>query len=145
MRNKILLAVMLAGLIIPSFVLAGSSQGNVITNLIVQGITVLRPSADTSITEAGGITVTDGIMRIVGDGGAIDITANPQIGLCDVENDGQIVIIQGTNDVNTVKLDNGTGFTLSGGVSFTLGNNDNLHAMCDFGESTWLETSRVDL
>lgn len=104
---------------------------------------VVVPSSDTSITAGGGITVTNVIQRVVGSGGAVDITANPQIA---AGSDGQLVIIQGTNDTNTVKLDDGTGLALCGGVSMTLGNNDNISMMYDSGASEWLEWGgRCDL
>jgi len=107
---------------------------------------VPKPSSDTTITAAGGITITNVIQRVVGDGGAIDITADPQIVLCASADDGQLVIVQGTSDTNTVKLDDGTGLALCGGTSMTLGKNDNISIMCDFGESEWLEAGgRCDL
>jgi len=107
--------------------------------LQVNGTDGYVPSSDTSITAGGGITITKAIQRIVGAGGAVDITADPQI----VDgSDGQIVIIQGTSDTNLVKLDDGTGLALSGGVSFTLGNNDIISLMYDSGESEWIELYR---
>lgn len=101
-------------------------------------IVIEPPSSDTAITAVGGITVTRKIMRVAGSGGAIDITANPQIA---AGTDGQIVIIQGTHDTNTVKLDNGAGLALS--ASITLAANDNITLMYDSGETVWIETSRT--
>lgn len=102
---------------------------------------VETPSADTAITAAGGITVTKPVMRIVGDGGPINITSDPQI-VAGV--DGQRVLLQGTSDVNTVTLDDGTGLALSGGVSFTIGQNDIIEFIYDSGESLWIEIGRSD-
>jgi len=98
-------------------------------------------STDTAITAAGGITVTKGVMRVLGNGGAVDITANPQIV---AGTDGQRVIIQGTNDTNTVKIDDGTGVVLTSGVSFVVGKNDIIEFMYDSGESAWIELRRAD-
>jgi len=110
---------------------------------VVNNSLIFVPSADTSITAGGGITVTNSLMRVQGSGGAVDITANPQIA---AGTDGEIVIIQGVSDVNTVKLDDGTGLALCGGVSMTLGNNDNISFMYDSGETEWLEWGgRCDL
>lgn len=99
---------------------------------------VYVPSSDTAITAAGGITVTKAIMRVAGDGGAIDITANPQIV---AGTDGQVVIIQGTHDTNTVTLDDGTGLALS--AQCVLAAQDNITLMYDSGDSEWIETSRT--
>lgn len=70
------------------------------------------PSAVTSITAAGGITALEPTMRVQGLGGPIDITADPQIapGI-----NGQIIIIIGASDVNTVRLDQGNGLDLQSG------------------------------
>ena len=101
-------------------------------------IIIESPSGDTAITAAGGITVTRKIMRVAGSGGAIDITADPQI-VAGV--DGQFVIVQGTHDTNTVTLDNGTGLALS--AQIILAANDNITLMYDSGETAWIETSRT--
>jgi hypothetical protein len=101
-----------------------------------------EPSAATDITVGGGITVTRGVMRIAGSAGAVDITVDPQIvaGIAD----GQLVVLQGTSNTNTVKLDNGTGLKLSGAVSFTMGNGDMMSLMYDQGNAVWVEISRTD-
>jgi len=87
-------------------------------------------------------------MRVVGSGGAVDITANPQIAAPDDTGATEVtfIVVQGTSDSNTVKLDDGTGLALCGGVSMTLGKNDNISLMYDSGESEWLEWGgRCDL
>jgi len=112
-------------------------------NTVVNNSLIFVPSADTSITAGGGITVTNALMRVQGSGGAVDITVDPQIA---AGTDGEIVIIQGVNDTNTVTLDDGTGLALCGGVSMTLGINDNISLMYDSGETEWLEWGgRCDL
>ena len=99
---------------------------------------VYTPSSDIAITAAGGITVTKTIMRVAGDSGAIDITANPQI---IAGTDGQVVIIQGTHDTNTVTLDDGNGLALS--AQCVLAAQDNITLMYDSGDAEWIETSRT--
>ena len=95
----------------------------------------------TAITAAGGITVTHQDMRIIGSGGAINITADPQIA---PGKDRQRVMIQGTDDTNTVQFDDGTGLQLEGGVSCVLGKNDTIDLFYDSVESLWIETGRHD-
>lgn len=117
----------------------GNSAGGVVDlKAIIKEQLVYTPSSDTAITAAGGITVTKAIMRVAGDGGAIDITANPQIV---AGTDGQVVIIQGTHDTNTVTLDDGTGLALS--AQCVLAAQDNITLMYDSGDSEWIETSRT--
>jgi len=70
----------------------------------------------TAITAGGGVAFTgtyyENINFIVGDGGAVDITANPQIAAA--TNVGQRLTLIGTHDTNTVKLEDGTGLSLNG-------------------------------
>ena len=96
------------------------------------------PSSDTNITAAGGITVTNLIMRVQGNGGAIDITADPQIA---AGIDGQMVTLFGASDANTLTLDNGTGLALS--AQMVLSKLDNITLVYDSGENVWIETNRT--
>lgn len=104
---------------------------------------VYTPSTTLNITAAGGLAANqlDAHVRVQGNGGAIDITANPQIA---DGTDGQRLLIQGDNDTNTLKLDDGTGLALSGGVSFTLGKGDMIQLVYDSGDDLWYETNRSD-
>ena len=70
---------------------------------------------------------------------AIDITANPQIADGSA---GQIMTIIGNSDTNTLKLDDGTGLMLEGGVSFTIGAGDVITLMYLVAEDIWIELSR---
>lgn len=106
---------------------------------------VISPSGDNTIAAATGITAAmhqaNGIIRIVGNSGNIDITANPQIA---DGTDGQIIILQGTHDTDTVQFDDGTGLALAGAVSFTMGDNDILCLSYDAGDDIWQEHYRSD-
>ncbi len=109
--------------------------------LEVDGTMALSPSSTTDITAGGGVTVTNGIQRLQGSGGGVDITVDPQIadGI-----DGQIVIFKGQSNTNTVKFDDGNGLQLGGGVSFTMGQYDTLMMMYDADDDMWVEVSRSD-
>ena len=106
-------------------------------NLTITGDLVLEPDI-VSVTAAGGITVTATHMRVSGDGGAVDITADPQIA---AGTDGQRVIIQGDSDVNTVKLDDGDGLHMHNG-SMTLSDHDYIEFSYHADDGEWEETSR---
>lgn len=95
-----------------------------------------------SVTAAGGISSSDTLRRIAGSGGAIDITKDPQISAGG--QDGQLLICEGTNDTNTVKVDDGTGLQLAGGASFTLGLGDVIAFIWNSGRSLWIEQYRSD-
>lgn len=139
-------AILVEGSVCPAFSpkpLVDDHQSIVIdsaTNKVTLGnLLVCEPSSDATITAAGGITPTHAIMRIVSSGGAVNITANPQIV---AGSDGQLLIVQGTSDANTVQLDDGTGLILEGAVAFVLGANDMIMFAYDSGESAWIEINR---
>jgi hypothetical protein len=93
-------------------------------------------ASPTDITAGGGITPIANrrmqIMFIQGSGGAVDITANPQIVAGSQE--GDILILVGCSDTNTVTFDHGTGLDLNG--QRVLGANHMLMLM-------WLATGTV--
>jgi len=105
-------------------------------------LNVLSCSAITNITAIGGITVTADVMRIQGDGGAIEITANPQIAA--PYQDGTVVELEGMSDVNTVQLDDGTGLQLAGAVSFVMGEGDTIKLRWNLVRTVWVELSRSE-
>jgi hypothetical protein len=78
------------------------------------------------------------IIKISGTGGVV-LTSNPQIinGV-----DGQVLILQGTSDVNWVTLSNGNGLTLEFGIPFKMGAGSVMHLVYDASTTTWKEISR---
>jgi hypothetical protein len=134
----------------------GSGRANYDTTTAVNTSTVF------TITAAGGITPSHSIateltysgdlqlsdlpnyikfgstyyMLVVGSG-TVTISADPQIA-DGREND--IITLEGTSDINTVTLSNGTGLSLAGGVGFTLGDNDRITLR--YNGSDWVEVNR---
>jgi len=78
-------------------------------------------------------------IRIKGNGGAIDPTANPQIS---AGFDGQNITLEGMDDTNTVKLDDGDGLKLAGAASFTMSNNDIISLRYNAAKDLWIENYR---
>ena len=136
--------------------LANSPRDNSDTTTEVESPTVFE------ITTAGGITAQNSMdtdtsrgvtletslsvsfgssyfMKIVSDGGAIDLTADPQI---TAGTKGDILTIQGTSNTDSVLLEDGTGVELYGGISFVIGHNDVITLVYDSTKSKWVETSR---
>ncbi len=99
---------------------------------------IFNPSSVQNITAAGGITVTNTIMQIQGSGGAIDITADPQIA---DGTDGQLLIIHGESDTDTVTIEGGTGVHLHGGKNI-LGEKDVMMLSYDATDDEWEEITR---
>jgi len=107
------------------------------STLVVDTEINLDPSDALSVTTTG-FAATTPYMRIQGSGGAVDITANPQIS---AGTSGAFLMLEGQSDSNTVKLDDGAGLSLHGG-SFTMKNHDMLTLVYSGNDSTWHEVSR---
>lgn len=97
--------------------------------------------AVTDIVAATGITRTEYYMLIQGSGGAVDITADPQIA---AGIDEQLLALEGNSDTLTVKLDDGTGLQLREGKSITLKKGTVISFVYNSDSSVWTETSRSD-
>ncbi len=103
------------------------------------------PSSTTSLSAGSTITVTRGIMRVAGNGGAVTLTSTPTI-TAPIE-DGTIVIIQGDDDTNTVTLQDesslaDTDLQLAGGNNMVLGKGDTITLTYDSGDAKWYEIAR---
>jgi len=105
-------------------------------DLRVNNKLTLKPSTVTDITAAGGITVTNATMRVQGDGGPINITANPQIV---AGADGQFIFLIGQDDTNTIQLADGNGLHLLSGSPLFLGKGDYLNMQYDSVDAVWKE------
>jgi hypothetical protein len=85
-------------------------------------------------------SVTSGVynyIRLVqGSGGAVDISANPQIAAGTIA--GQRLLLRGCSDTNTVKLEDGTGIKINGDCILSSGTTIEM-----FWDGTfWCEISR---
>lgn len=98
------------------------------------------PGSPLDITAGGGITdISRAYSVIQGSGGTVTVTANPRISTTGASA-GQMLTLQGASDVNWVRLDNGNGLALAGGVSFTLKQGNIIQFIYD--GVTWRETFR---
>jgi hypothetical protein len=128
------------------------ANGNTVTvgpgtgtaTLNVDGTFAMVPNSTQLITAGTGITADESYVRIAGNAGAVTITANPQITTTAAVQDGQFLILKGTNDTNTVTIVAGNGVTLEGGVDFTMGDNDILQLIYDAVDGAWIEVTRSD-
>lgn len=101
-------------------------------------------NAPSAITAAGGIPATTAQRNkryIQGSGGAVDVTANPQIAAG--TNDGDELTLVGCSDTNTVLLENGTGLIMNG--PYTMKDGSLIKFNWDAVQSLWLEEYRNDL
>lgn len=91
------------------------------------------------ITAAGGITASSDQRQLwytVSAGGAVPITANPQISAGSVV--GQELVIFGTSATDYIVFSDGTGLSLNGPINLT----DNASITLIWGGTTWSEASR---
>lgn len=115
--------------------------------IMSSGALVFTPSSTQSIVAANGITaamIVYGIVRIQGSGGAVTVSATPSVA---AGSDGQIIILQGDSDANTVTLNDeattaGSKLQLNAGANCTLGKGDILMLTYDSGDGYWYEICR---
>ena len=91
-----------------------------------------------AVTAEGGITPTGSLIPIKGSGGAVTVTASPAI---TAGSDGELLLLTGVNDTNTVTINSGTGVKLFGG-SAEIGDNDKLLLVYNSTDTQWEEVSR---
>ena len=102
-------------------------------------------TAATQLLNAGSqITADVSYVRVAGNGGAVTLTSNPQITVTGGAQDGQVLIIKGTDSVNTVTVVHGNGLSLTDGLDFTLGYQDTIKLVYDAIDGEWIEISRSD-
>ena len=124
----------------------GIGTGTPRTTLDVDGTAAFVPSTVQNMTAAAGLTVTKGVMLVQGSGGAVTVTATPNIV---AGQNGQVVVIQGTSDTNLVTFQDESNLAnsrlkLARGLNFTLGKGDLLVLMYNATDTTWYELKRVD-
>ena len=116
-------------------------------SLLVDGKTVYTPSATRNIVAGTGVTAAmvaaSNVILIQGSGGNVTVTANPAIA---AGTDGQIIVLVGVNDSQTVLFTGGTGIRLSANTNFTMGDGDVLEMIYSSAVSvaSWIEISRTD-
>lgn len=99
--------------------------------------------APVDINETDGVSPITSIVRIQGDGVPVDLAATIypiQAGFAD----GQILILRGVNDTNTVTFHAGDHLVLNMGVRFIMGLRDTLTLVYDSQTDEWIEISRSD-
>ena len=106
--------------------------------LYVPSTSIYSISAGEGITSA---MLVNKIIRVLGNGGAVDVSASPPIA---AGQDGQVIVLKGTSETNTVKFNSVASLQLSGGYSFILGNNDTLMLCYDSAAALWFELNRND-
>lgn len=123
--------------------LLASSSGETKLN----GKLFTAPSAIQSLLAATAISPNAGKVRVVGNGGAVTLTATPTI--TSPVDDGQLLLVMGTSDANTVTLQDeaslaGTKLQL-GAATRLLGAGDHILLSWDATNSFWYEVAFTNL
>ena len=118
------------------------------SKVLNSGVTVLEAGASaTAIAAAESLTPTIGtFIQLAGSDGAggytlVNLSSNPQI--ADGKN-GQVLILQGTSDANTVQFNDGNGLQTAAGAAMALGDGDILALIYDVTADIWHELFRAN-
>lgn len=119
------------------------------SSIIIAGNLVSEiPSSIISLAAGDTLTATHKKMVVVGNGGAVVLTSTPNI--ANGSFDGQLVTIEGTDDVNMVTFQDesalpGSGLKCQGGFNMKLGKGDSITFRWWDIDSLWKERSRADV
>ncbi len=130
-----------------SAIVGGTFNGATINGTNISTSNFSLNASTVTVNPAIGLKVTSAIMRVIGlNAGPNNITFSPQItnGAGLALQDGQFLIIRGTDNTNRVTFEDGNGVSLNAGVAFTMGNNDTLTLIYDAVATQWVEISRSD-
>lgn len=97
------------------------------------------PKATQTLVATNAIEVDATLIRVAGSGGAVTLTSTPTIA---DGSDGQIVVIRGTDDTNTITIQDIGAIASNvdmGGVNRTLGANDYLGLLFNSDSGNWEE------
>lgn len=118
-----------------------SSPANARSNLKISRVTGSK-ATPTDVVGSSGITPTSGYFEqmifVQGSGGAVDITANPQIAAGTLK--GQVLELIGCDDTKYIKLEHGTGLDMNGSINLAL----NCAIRFRWDETNWVEVSRSE-
>ena len=114
---------------------------------VIDGFFALKPSATQSIATGSTILNNAGKVKVVGNSGTVYCVSDPTITAG--KYDGQLIIIQGTSNTNTVTIEDeatnaGSTLELAGGVNMTLGLGDIWTGSWDSSTSKYYEVDRSD-
>jgi hypothetical protein len=126
--------------------------GNEVTNLLADVVTALegaftllnqiplRSLTAATSTLAAGATLTQAadLHQVAGSGGPVTLSASAAIAAG--TRNGQILMLQGTSDANTVTINDAAGVDLNGPI--TLGNGHILNLVWNSTRALWVEISR---
>jgi len=101
------------------------------------GIAALS-AASTELSASGTLTPTASLHRVYSDGGAVTLDGTTAI--ADGSKDGQILVVEGTSDTNTVKIPTGANTDLNGSITLTQG--DVIYLAWNDTRSLWVEIHR---
>jgi hypothetical protein len=106
------------------------------------------PSSIIALGAGDTLTATHKTMPVVGNSGAVVLTSTPSISPGSF--DGQILVVEGTDDTNLVTLQDesvltNSGLKHQGGFNMTLGKGDSIAYRWWAIDSLWKERSRADV
>lgn len=111
-------------------------------DLDINGI-IIDPIDTQALTASDTISVDGSVLLVAGSGGAITLTSTPTIAN---GTNGEVILIVGTNDTNTITLQHGTSYNLqmSSGQDFTLGSADLIAYKYNSTIGDWIELFRCN-
>jgi len=118
---------------------AGQSVVNISTSIVVAGKAIFPENGVTSVPDGSTLAAERATVRVIGSGGAVTLNGATPV---TAGTSGQMLVIVGNSDANTVMIPAGGNIKLAGNVPFKLGLNDVL--VIGYYGSSWVEVQRSD-
>ncbi|HAT71683.1 MAG TPA: hypothetical protein DCS63_02575, partial [Elusimicrobia bacterium] len=118
---------------------AGEGGINISTSIMVAGRAVFPDGGVTVVGEGETVSVDRTSVRLAGSGGAVTLSGALPVA---AGTSGQLMVLVGSDDTNTVTVPSGGNLQLAGQVPFTLGLNDVL--VIGYYGTAWVEAQRSD-
>lgn len=101
-------------------------------------ILIRHQSEDSTLAASATLTPTKTVHRVAGSGGAV--TLDTTTAIASGNKDGQLLILEGTSDTNTVTIQSGANVQLNGDV--VLAQDDKISLRWDATRGDWIEIGR---
>ncbi|MCE2928306.1 MAG: hypothetical protein LW817_01590, partial [Candidatus Caenarcaniphilales bacterium] len=92
-------------------------------------------------TSVSTIPNSHGFIRVQGSGAPVQLSSSPQIS---TGADGQLMVLKGSHNTNTLNLISKNGVTLNESTEFKMGQKDLIFLFFDADDNEWIEMGRSD-
>jgi hypothetical protein len=119
----------------------GLRNNSPVARLDINGSLAFKSPALINLTSVSSIPNSHGFIRVQGSGAPVQLSSSPQIS---TGVDGQLMVLKGSHNTNTLNLISKNGVTLNESTEFKMGQKDLIFLFFDADDNEWIEMGRSD-